>query len=177
MAKIPRLLKIILFIQLLAFPAFTAVAADFRVGSATTVNKFNDLVYHHVDLAFPVDPGGGAWSPTAWTAGIGVFERNEDTSSVYTFGPVWRFENSRRGFVEAAFSLTYLGHPRFRDGDGGRDDFGQHLQFMSRLSLGMYLDRAQSWSVDAGFMHVSNGGLSETNPGADFFSLEMRVAY
>src|SRR5690606_41885282 len=104
MAKIPRSVKILLVVQLLAFFSLPAAAADLRVGSATTVNKFNDLVYPHVDLALPVDRGRGAWSPTAWTAAIGVLGRNEATSSVYTFGPVWRFEDSRRCCVEPACS-------------------------------------------------------------------------
>lgn len=171
----PKYLKLLIFLSATLFVAPTAMAQDIRIGSATTVGNFNDLVYHHATMAFPVAESRG-WMPDAWTVGIGTFQLNDDTSSVYTFGPAWHFDDTRGYFIDAAFSLTYLEHPRFRNA-GRVDDFGQHLQFMSRLALGLYLDQGRSWSIEAGFLHVSNGGLSETNPGADFFSVDMQFLY
>lgn len=170
-----KLLKLLFFISAALFVAPAAGAPDLRVGVATTVGNFNDLVYQHATMAFPATHSRG-WRPDAWTVGVGTFQRNDDISSVYTFGPAWRFDGARGYFIDAAFSVAYLGHHRFRDGNHV-DDFGQHLQFVSQLSLGFHLDRAQNWSVEAGFMHISNGGLSETNPGADFFSVDMQFLY
>lgn len=169
-----KLLKWLFFLSFLwVFPA--TGAQEIRIGSATAVSNFNDLVYHHATMRFHATDSRG-WRPEAWTAGVGVFQRNGDSSSVYTFGPAWRLDGLRGYFVDAAFSVTYLDHHRFREA-GGVEDFGQNVQFMSRLSVGIYLDRARSWSLETGFLHVSNGGLSETNPGADFFSVDMLVRY
>lgn len=150
------------------------------VGSATTINKFHDLTYHHVALAVPIERTT-RWQPTAWTFGVGAFNRDGDAATVYSVGPTWLWDSTVtacRCFINAGISLVYLEQREFHDHVKLRwEDFGKDVQFMTRLSLGWYLDSNRNWSMEASIMHVSNGGLDEVNPGADFVGVDLQFGY
>ena len=150
------------------------------VGSATTINKFHDLAYHHVALAVPT-AHAAQWQPAAWVFGVGAFNRDGDAAAVYSVGPAWRWDSTAtvcRCFIHAGVSLVYLEQREYHDHVKLRwEDFGKDLEFMTRLSLGWYLDSDRNWSIEAGVLHVSNGGLGEINPGADFVGVDLQFGY
>lgn len=158
-----------------------AFAQQLVVGSATTVNNFHGLSYHHASLLFPVRDSAGSWRPDAWAAGVGFFRRDGDDAAVYTFGPVWRHDHPFarcRCFLDAGISVAYLEQREFFDSVKLRDeDFGNDLQFMSRVSLGWYLESSRAWSVELNVLHVSNGGLSDINPGADLVGVNLQAEF
>ncbi len=50
-------------------------------------------------------------------------------------------------------------------------DIGSHYQFEDRLGLRMEFGKAFKQSVTLRYMHYSNGGLNDNNPGMDFLNL------
>lgn len=172
-----------LFVLLLAVAiAPCARAQQVAFGSAASVNNFHGLTYHHASLLFPLSPSAAAgWRPDAWAAGIGAFRRDGDDATVYTFGPVWRLDDPLarcRCFIDAGISLAYLGQRAFFDRVKQRDeDFGSDLEFMSRASLGWYIDARRQWSMKLNVLHVSNGGLSDVNPGVDLVGINIEAEF
>lgn len=151
-------------------------------GSATSVNNFHGMTYHHASLLFPFSSSAAAgWRPDAWAAGVGFFRRDGDDAMVYTFGPVWRQDDPFarcRCFIDAGISVAYLGQRVFFDHVKQRnEDFGNDLEFMSRVSLGWYMGSTRQWSMKLNVLHVSNGGLSDVNPGADLVGINVQAEF
>lgn len=150
------------------------------VSSATAVTHFHDLTFHQATLAFPVAHARG-WTPDVWVAGVGTLRRNGEESTLLSFGPAWRWYDVAPGcrcFLDAGISVAYLDQARFHNPfDLDVEDFGRQTQFVSRVALGWSLDPADRWSVAVQFLHISNGGLSDVNPGADFLGLDVQFYY
>ncbi|HEX6930451.1 MAG TPA: acyloxyacyl hydrolase [Gammaproteobacteria bacterium] len=161
--------------------AAPATAQQVSVGSAAAVRNFNDLTYHYATLVFPVDNGDTGWRPDAWTASVGFFWRDDDEATVYAMGPKWRWEEivaPCECFVDLGFSVAYLEQRRFLDADNERiEDFGKELQFLTRISLGWYIDTSRHWSMETSFMHISNGGLGRLNPGVNLMGIDLQFEF
>ena len=61
---------------------------------------------------------------------------------------------------------TYIGRSIF-----GNEDFGNSFQFTS--AVGVNLNFYQHWTIGYRFQHMSNGGLSDENPGLNTHMIEM----
>lgn len=61
---------------------------------------------------------------------------------------------------------TYIGQSIF-----GNEDFGNSFQFTS--AVGVNLNFHQHWAIGYRFQHMSNGGLSDENPGLNTHMIEM----
>ena len=64
---------------------------------------------------------------------------------------------------EFGIGLSLVNDTRF----AGKD-IGSHYQFEDRLGVIIGLDEASSQTVTLRYMHYSNGGLNDKNPGMDF---------
>lgn len=171
-----------LLFLLASFAAGAAANPHVNAGVATTINNFNELTYSHVSLLLPSrDEYRPGWLPSSWALSYGRLERDGDTSSLLMAGPLWHFDfltSACNCFFSAGISLTHLFDPEFYDQKRDRSEsFGSHTQFTTRLAFGWYLDRQRQWSMSWNFRHISNGGLSEVNPGADFLGLDLQVSY
>lgn len=129
------------------FDGVTQVAAAFRI------SRWRLLRANHFELAVgPVLSSGG----------------NEVFAS---FGPVWRTPLvNDRYFAEVGIAPTFISGSTFR----GRD-LGGHLHFTSFVSTGVRFGGRNALSLRV--QHISNGGLSETNPGMDMVGLEYSFSF
>ena len=84
-----------------------------------------------------------------------------------SLGPVWRLPiNNRLPYVELGFSPTLLTGSSLN----GRD-LGGNFHFTSSISIGATFGTRQNISLALRVQHMSNGGLSSTNPGLDTIGL------
>lgn len=56
-------------------------------------------------------------------------------------------------------------------------DIGSHYQFEDRLGLIMQFGQSLGKSIAVRYMHYSNGGLNDKNPGMDFLNLSYAVNF
>lgn len=84
-------------------------------------------------------------------------------------GPVWRMPVfDRRLFVDVGIAPTWISGSTLN----GRD-LGGNLHFTSSISLGKQIGHKTFVSLRV--QHMSNGGLSATNPGMDMVGLEFSM--
>lgn len=67
---------------------------------------------------------------------------------------------------EAGIGLSVVEDTRF----AGKD-IGSHYQFEDRIGLKIVLNENSNESVSIRYIHYSNGGLNDKNPGLDFFNI------
>jgi len=91
----------------------------------------------------------------------------EDTDFVGSVGPgVYILIPTESVTLSAGIYPTYIGQSNF-----GNEDFGNSLQFTS--AVGVNLNFHQHWTIGYRFQHMSNGGLSDENPGLNTHMIEM----
>ncbi|HLU61743.1 MAG TPA: acyloxyacyl hydrolase [Gammaproteobacteria bacterium] len=172
-----------LVILLAGLSGAAGASPEINTGVATTINNFNELTFSHVAVQLPIapDPYREWWRPDTWSVGYGRLSRDGNASNMLMLGPLWRFdflETVCNCFLDAGVSLTHLFEPDFYNEKRDRwESFGSHTQFTTRLGFGWYLDRQRQWAMSWNFSHISNGGLSEVNPGADFVGMELQFRY
>ena len=100
---------------------------------------------------------------------IGTISSSQESRVFVSLGPVWRLPiDSRSLFVELGFSPTLIAGSSFN----GRD-LGGNFQFTSSASIGATFGSREDISVALRIQHISNGGLSSTNPGMDMIGLNL----
>lgn len=163
------------------FPALAAAAEQrVSVGSGQALRKFNDLEHHELTYSLPwparADDG---WIPDELRFGAGLFQRDGEQGHIFSLGPAWRRNLDLPGcrcFFDTGIVLAWLDRPRFYNSYTGEvENFGEEWQFISHLAFGWQVDR--EWAVAVSLQHVSNGGLSDVNPGTEFLVLEIQYVY
>lgn len=103
---------------------------------------------------------------------LGQFKQRDTAQSFVSIGPVLRFSPvwaDRRVSFEFGLSPTILEGSLFSERElGGKFHFTSHLA--GNLALGSRRQHVFSLRVQ----HISNGGLSSTNPGVDMLGMEYR---
>lgn len=163
-----KVLKIALVSSLLS----AAVAHGFDLSpSQTRISSAGDKFDGVTQFAVAVDvPASGKLRAHHVEVAFGAITATGDSEMFVSYGPVWRlpvFESDY--FVDLGFAPTLVSGTRF----GGRD-LGGHLHFTSSISVGRKLDDAH---VALRVQHLSNGGLSGTNPGMDMIGLEFSIGF
>ncbi len=98
---------------------------------------------------------------------VGGIQNADDSRPFLSIGPVWRWGREDQSvFVEFGFSPTVIGGSRFAD-----RDMGGNVHFTSSLSIGHIFGRFRQAALALRPQHISNGGLSDTNPGMDMLGL------
>ena len=110
-----------------------------------------------------------------WEASVNVWEygaQNTHSSNVaFALSPVLM---KRIGTVADSYPVYLeagIGASLVNDREFAGKDIGSHYQFEDRLGLVMSLDEDDSAQVSVRYMHYSNAGLNDDNPGLDFLSL------
>ena len=67
-------------------------------------------------------------------------------------------------FFEVGVGVTHISETHWKP----YNDMGSHLLFADRISAGYYLGTTE---ISLNFFHISNGGLTKPNPGADMILL------
>ena len=117
------------------------------------ISGWSLLRAHHIEFTF---------------GSISASSGNEAFASI---GPVWRTPLSDNGlFVDVSIAPTLVSGSRY----SGRD-LGGHLHFTSSVSVGKRLGRTNFLALR--IQHMSNGGLSDTNPGMDMVGLEFSFGF
>jgi hypothetical protein len=56
-------------------------------------------------------------------------------------------------------------------------DIGSHYQFEDRIGLKVLLDKLAKKSISVRYIHYSNGGLNDKNPGLDFINISYTIRF
>ncbi|WP_175546957.1 acyloxyacyl hydrolase [Modicisalibacter ilicicola] len=103
---------------------------------------------------------------TRLNASLGVLRSGDEESLIGTIGPGLTLHRAGSPWIfDAGTSLAGLDKDVFR-----KKDIGGQFQFSSSIALNY---RFESVSLGYRFMHLSNGGLSDPNPGLDMHMLEL----
>jgi lipid A 3-O-deacylase len=95
------------------------------------------------------------------------FVRSEQNAFIGSIGPGFFIHTPFKGVVIAAgIYPTYIGRSRF-----GTEDFGESFQFTSEI--GFNLNFCRNWTMGYRYQHMSNGGISNENPGLNTHMLEL----
>ena len=144
--------------------AATVAPTDYRVVAAG--DKFADTTQFAV--AFKMRPPRRLRARYLELA-IGTISSSQESRVFVSLGPVWRLPINRRSlFVELGFSPTLITGSSF----SGRD-LGGNFHFTSSASIGATFGARENISVALRIQHISNGGLSSTNPGMDMIGLNL----
>jgi hypothetical protein len=91
----------------------------------------------------------------------------EDNAFIGSIGPgIYLITPTGGVVVTAGIYPTYIGKSTF-----GEEDFGASFQFTS--AFGINLTFYRHWTMGYGFQHMSNGGISNENPGLNTHMLEL----
>ena len=142
--------------------AETVAPADYRVIAAG--DKFADTTQFAV--AFRMRPPRRLRARYLELA-IGAISTSQENRAFVSLGPVWRLPIIHRSlFVELGFSPTLIAGSSFN----GRD-LGGNFHITSSASIGAIFGVRENVSVALRIQHISNGGISGTNPGMDMIGI------
>lgn len=128
------------------------------------ISKFTGT--KQVALAFTVPTSSWLYSKRVEIA-LGSIGNSDDTTAFLSVGPLWRWKLlTPDTFLELGFSPTVLADTQF-----GSRNIGGHLHFSSSASIGHRLGKHNRSNIALRIQHISNGGLSSTNPGLDSVGL------
>jgi hypothetical protein len=97
----------------------------------------------------------------------GTLSTSVDNKLFVSLGPVWRLPlNNDRMFVDLGISPTLLSGSSFN----GRD-MGGNFHFTSSAEIVAFIDARNNLSMSLRIQHMSNGGISSTNPGMDMVGI------
>lgn len=129
------------------FDGTTQLAAAFEIPSSSLFRT------HHIEFS------------------IGSISTPNGNEAFASIGPVWRIPLSRNYFfADIGISPTLISGSNL----GGRD-LGGPFHFTSSISIGTKL--GQTNSVALRIQHMSNAGLSETNPGMDAVGIQFSLGF
>ena len=144
--------------------AASVMPSDYRL--AVSGDKFADTWQFAV--AFKIRPPRRLRARRVEVA-IGTLSTSQENRLFVSLGPVWQLPiRSRSLFVELGISPTLLSGSSFN----GRD-MGGNFHFTSSAAIRATLGARDSVTLSLRIQHMSNGGLSSTNPGMDMIGLNI----
>ena len=144
--------------------AATVAPTDYRIVAASS--KFDNTTQFAV--VFKIRPPRRLRARRLELA-IGTISTSQESIAFVSLGPVWRWPiDSRSLFVELGLSPTLIAGSSFN----GRD-LGGNFHFTSSASIGATFGARENISIASRIQHISNGGLSSTNPGMDMIGLNL----
>lgn len=106
----------------------------------------------------------------------GELTKGETNSLFISAGPAWRINKRIAGsglaFAEFGTSPTWISNGSFED-----ESLGGNVFFTSNIQLGMHFGYRRELTLSVRIHHISNGGLSSTNPGTDMVGLELSYMF
>jgi hypothetical protein len=139
-----------------------ASAGDFVVGLGAA--DFDDTAITAFELEYHTDPIWRFRVADVSVAGAAVVY---DEGNFFVGVGVSAIRNLKNNwFIEASFM------PGYYDSNGPETELGNDLEFRSMIGLGREFSKGVRMSV--GLSHISNGGLGDSNPGANALTLRFR---
>jgi len=140
----------------------------------TAVSKFNNLSQYALILETPRSwryrlRSGGLLESRIMVA-VGLMKQGDVAHTFLSVGPVLKLSSASSRFsAEIGLSPTLMEDSMFADRElGGRLHFTSHVAGI--ISFG----RQRRHLIAIHLQHISNGGLSSTNPGVDMLGIEYR---
>lgn len=135
------------------------------------INKINDEIakaIHVTDIDMNFELSFNLWR-------FGE-DNNYDNNLAIAFSPVFSRQFStiygKPLKWEAGIGLSLVDDTKF----AGKD-IGSHYQFEDRIGLKILLDEHLNKSISIRYIHYSNGGLNDKNPGLDFFNVAYMIQF
>lgn len=142
--------------------AATLVPVDFRMSAAS--GKFDDTRQYALGLRLRAPRRLRA---THLELAVGLISTSQESRIFTSLGPVWQIPTwTDSWFVRIGFSPTVIAGSGFN----GRD-MGGNIHFTSSAEVGVHLGERRSFTASLRVQHISNGGLSNNNPGMDMLGL------
>ena len=145
-------------------------AIGYRYMSA--ISKFSDLNQIALLMRLPRlwrhELSNGTLLEATLSFESGLVTQKEVSHLFVSAGPLLRWSSpSGRLSAEVGLSPTLLEGTTFAE-----RDLGGHLHFTSHAGVAVVLGQKQGHRVALRLQHISNGGISSTNPGLDMFGIE-----
>jgi hypothetical protein len=152
--------------------SFESAGARFGAGAGSSNRDFHQAetfvdwnLPWHWDLGRKWDLQSRLDLSTGWLG------NNRSDAAVGTLGPLLAL--GRQPFpisVEGGSGPTLISRSEF-----GPKDFGDAVQFTSHI--GLYWDIAPHWRLGYRFQHMSNAGISQSNPGLNLHTLALSYRF
>ncbi len=144
---------------------------------ADATKKFSGMRQAGMLLSHPMaNVSNSFWVPSELEFSAGMLERGRDSAGYVSFGPTYRIPIGKgdrdRWFVGFGMHPTYVSESDFEG-----EDLGGHFFFTSFLGVGAYVDRRRAIGVMLRYLHTSNAGLDDKNPGVDMLGLTFRYRF
>ena len=116
------------------------------------------------------------WNIVAyWDFTVGVWDSPQNTVTDFGVTPTFRLQQREftriAPYMDAAIGFHMLSDVRVSD----RKVLGTNFQFGDHLGLGVRFGQRWRYDVALRLQHLSNGGLSKSNPGINY--VQLRLAY
>ena len=137
---------------------------DYRL--ATASDKFSGTV--QFAMAFKFRPPRRLRAKRMELA-VGAIATSQESRLFVSIGPVWHLPIANRAtFFEFGISPTFIGGSSFN-----QRDLGGNFHFTSFAAVGASFGKRDEFSLSLRVQHISNGGLSSTNPGMDMIGINV----
>ena len=162
----------VLAVPLLPRPAAADHSEYGVLASVRATNRDHSFEQRELFARFPGAPGDpeGAIA-THWVVTLGMISGAGGEGLIASVGGDVRLQSpGRAGFVEVGFRPSLITRDRY-----GTTDLGYHLEFISHIGLGVRVGPRATVSFRG--QHMSNGGLSENNPGINTTAISIGYGF
>ncbi|QPG05702.1 acyloxyacyl hydrolase [Salinimonas marina] len=153
------------------FAATQTVAVDYLQGSDDI--KGVRLAYRPASHEITTDWFGKI--NLYWEASMNFWEYGDDNTHSSNFAlSVSPVLTKRIGTIAESYPVYFefgIGASLVNDREFAGKDMGSHYQFEDRIGFIFSLNEKQTSQVSVRYMHYSNAGLNDKNPGLDFLSV------
>ena len=167
-----QLIASIFILTLFSETVFAIDRLDLSVGGVTrptlSAQSFNSF---RASLTWDTDyltlDGDNYQRSLRFETGIGLNETYSKDIQDISVSPILHYQVTKPNwpdFFEIGVGLTHISDAHWKP----RNDMGSHLLFADRIGVGYCLGTTE---ISLNFFHISNGGLSKPNPGADMILL------
>ncbi len=118
-----------------------------------------------------VAQNGWYWETALWATG-GVLRLYGDDGLILSGGPLLITTNTHgHGYFEIGLRPSLLTDDTLGRINRNNVDLGYRLEFISHVAAGLFV--TDNLSVGYRVSHISNGGLSDRNPGINLYTLQL----
>ncbi len=152
--------------------SFESAGARFGVGASSSNRDFHQAeAFVDWNLPWHWDLGAKLDLQSRLDLSAGWLGNSHSSGAVGTLGPLLALGRERFPIsIEGGAGATILSRWEFET-----KDFGDAVQFTSHI--GLYWDIAQHWRLGYRFQHMSNAGISQSNPGLNLHMLALSYRF
>ncbi len=119
-------------------------------------------------------PAGQEWRFSGyWELSVGAWDNHDNSAADFAFTPTFRFERYApevSPYVEAAIGFHIISRHISAD-----RYFSTNFQFGDHVGVGVRFGEQRRYDLQLRAQHISNGGISQPNPGINFLLLRFQL--